>query len=212
MDSRWGKGVRLMALLGLATGLCGQEPTGWYGGGSLGRANLRIPGRDMELEGIRFSQVNASADRAGVKFYAGYWITEHFGMEAGIASLGNVNATFNYFLPPTESGTGTTKVAISNGTLSFQGAQQVGRFLLFLRGGIQGWTLSYETRFRLSTGELQWRTLDKNGNSFFWGAGVEWTLRGPWRLRLEGEVLKMDITDAKVISLGVSYRPSAPRA
>ena len=75
----------------------------------------------------------------------------------------------------------------------------------FLRGGVQFWRLSYDTRFRLPTGETQYRVLDKNGNSLFYGLGLEWKLKGPWNLRVEGELLKMDITDVRMISLGVSY-------
>ncbi len=206
LPSRMVLTTTMLALAG--AGLQAQAPggpSGWYLGGELGRANLRIPGRSMEMEGIQFTQVNASADQAGIKFYGGYWITEHFGFEVGAASLGHAEATFDYAVPPSETGTGTTKVDISNGTLSFQGAQQAGPALLFLRGGVQFWTLSYNTIFRLSTGGTQVRTLDKNGNSFFWGGGVEWRLKGAWNVRLEGEVLKMDITDAKIISLGLSY-------
>lgn len=180
-------------------------PEGWYLGAELGRVNLRIPGRSMELEGIQFTDVNASADEAGIKAYGGYWITPHFGFELGFASLGNVDATFSYALPPSETGTGVTKVAVSNTTLSLQLAQQWNRFFFFARGGMQFWKLSYDTTFRLSSGASQVRTLDKRGNSFFWGAGAEWNLKGNWNLRLEGESLKMDITDAKVISLGLSY-------
>lgn len=186
-------------------------PSGVYLGAELGRVNLRIPGRTMEMEGIQFTQVKASADNAGIKGYGGYWITPHFGFEFGFASLGNADATFNYAVPPTETGTGVTKVAVSNTTLSLQVGQQMGRWLGFVRGGMQFWHLSYETTFRLSTGGNQLRTLDKNGNSFFYGAGAEWNLKGNWNLRLEGEVLKMDITDAKVISLGLSYTFKSPK-
>lgn len=197
------------ALMVLASsGLVGQAPaptSGWYVGGQLGRANLRIPGRTMEMEGIQFTQVQASADQAGIKFFGGYWITDHFGLEVGAASLGHAQATFAYAVAPAETGTGTTKVDVSNGTLSFQGAQQIGPVRCFLRGGIQLWTLTYNTTFRPATGPAQIRTLDKNGNSMFWGGGLEWRLRGAWNLRLEGEVLKMDITDAKVVSFGLSY-------
>jgi opacity protein-like surface antigen len=195
--------------LGLGTGLlCAQAvpPAGWYLGGSLEQVNLRIPGRSMEMEGISFTQVQATADKAGFKAYGGYWITEHFGFECGLAGLGNADATFDYAVPPSETGTGVTKVSVNNSTLSFQGAQQLGQVTLFLRAGVQFWRLSYETTFRLSTGESQYRLLDKKGNSLYYGGGLEWKLRDAWHLRLEGELLKMDITDARVISLGVTYR------
>ena len=171
----------------------------------LGSVNVKIPDKSMEMEGIQFTGIKASADKAGFKAYGGYWITEHFGFEMGLASMGSANATFNDFVPPAETGTGTTDVSISNTTLSFQGAQQVGQVCFFLRGGVQFWHLSYDTRFRLSTGETQYRVLDKNGNSLFCGLGLEWKIKGPWHLRLEGEQLKMDITDVRIISLGLSY-------
>lgn len=195
-----------VTLVGGALG--GQTPaplTGWYLGGELGSVNLKIPGRSMEMEGIQFTNVRASADQAGFNAYGGYWITEHFGFELGLASLGNADATFDYSVLPAETGTGTTKVSIDNSTLSFQGAQPWGKALFFARAGIQFWRLSYESRFRLSTGENQLRLLDKKGNSIFYGLGMEWILKGPWSIRLEGQSLKMDITDAKVISLGVTY-------
>lgn len=188
--------------------LCAQSPAapaGWYLGGELGSVKIKIPGRSMEMEGIQFTNVRASADQAGFNAYGGYWITENFGFEIGLASLGNAEATFDYAVPPSETGTGTTKVSIDNSTLSFQGAQPWGKALFFVRGGVQFWRLSYETRFRLSTGENQLRLLDKKGNSLFYGLGMEWGLKGPWSLRLEGQVLKMDITDAKSVSLGVTY-------
>ena len=189
------------ALLGQAA----PSPVGWYGGGALGSSKIEIPGRSLTMEGIQFTNVNASADQAGVKGYFGYWITDHFGFEMAFASLGNAEATFNYFLPPSESGTGTTKVALANTTLAFQFGQQYKDFLFFAKGGVQFWRLSYDTKFRLSTGEMQQRVLDTNGNSLYWGAGAEWIIKDRWSLRLEGEVLKMDITDAKVISLGLTY-------
>lgn len=180
--------------------------SGWYSGFELSRSSLRIPGRNMDLEGIQFSSVNAKGTQAGAKLYLGYWIDPHFGFEASLASLGKVNADFSYRLPPAESGTGTSQVSVSNLTFSFQAGQRLDKFLLFARGGVQAWRLGFDTRFRLSTGELQERTLTKSGDSFFWGAGAEWNFKGPWNLRLEGESLKMDITDAKVVSLGLTYR------
>jgi hypothetical protein len=179
---------------------------GLYLGGHLASVNLRIPGRDVEMEGIQFSQVRAATDRAGVKAYGGYWITPHVGFEVGFASLGNAEATFDYAAPPAETGTGVTKVGISNTTLAFLGGLRTGRWVLFLRGGVQFWTLRYETTFRPSGGGSQFRMLDRKGNSAFGGAGAEWNLQGPWHLRLEVEALKMDITDAKVLGLGLTYR------
>ena len=188
-----------------AVGLSAQGPEGWYLGGELGRVNLKIPGRSVVMEGIQFTDVKASTDAAGFNGYIGYWITPHLGFEFAFASLGNAEATFNYAVPPAETGTGVTKASVSNSTLSLQVAQPIGKGFIFARGGLQFWNLSYDTTFRLSSGETQARMLDKKGNSFFWGAGGEWNLKGNWNLRLEGEVLKMDITDAKVISLGLSY-------
>lgn len=46
-------------------------PEGWYLGAELGRVKLRIPGRSMEMEGIQVTDVNASADEAGIKRYGG---------------------------------------------------------------------------------------------------------------------------------------------
>ncbi|HJV90312.1 MAG TPA: outer membrane beta-barrel protein [Holophagaceae bacterium] len=181
-------------------------PGGWYLGGTLDRVTLRIPGRSVEMEGIQFTDVEASADKAGFNVHCGTWITPHFGVELGVADLGKARATFAYAVPPSETGTGTTDVGVSNATLSFQVAQGIGQGFVFARGGIQFWELAYETTFRLSGGGSQYRLLEKRGNSFFWGAGGEWNLRGAWNLRLEGRVLKMDITDAKVIGFGLSYR------
>ena len=178
----------------------------WYTGLEFCRSSLRIPGRSLDMEGIHFTDVNASGDQAGAKLYLGYWIDPHFGIEASCASLGKVNADFRYTLPPAESGSGTTQVSVSNFAVSFQAAQRLDKVLLFARGGVQAWALSYDTHFRLSTGQLQDRNLRQSGDSFFWGAGAEWNFRGPWNLRLEGEVLKMDITDARVVSLGLTYR------
>lgn len=203
-----GSALTLTTLVLAGAALCAQTqagPSGWYVGGELGAVNIKIPGKSLEMEGIQFTNLNASADNAGFKAYGGYWITEHFGFEMGLASMGQATATFDYFQPPAETGTGTTDVSISNITLSFQGAQQVGPVFLFLRGGVQFWRLSYDTRFRLATGQTQYRVLDKNGNSLFYGLGMEWRIKGPWNLRLEGEVLKMDITDVRMISMGVSY-------
>jgi hypothetical protein len=203
------KNLRLALVLTLLSGaLSGQGspgPRGWYVGGTLDSVNLRIPGRNLEMEGIQFTNVKASADKAGFNVYVGGWITPHFGVEFAAADLGKVAATFDYSLPPSETGTGTTNVGVSNAMLSFQLAQALGKGHAFVRGGVQFWSLNYETTFRLSTGATQQRLLEKRGNSFFWGAGGEWNLRGNWNLRLEGQVLKMDITDARMIGLGLSY-------
>ena len=201
---------RLFATLCLGClALQAQSPTlfaGWYTGFALGQSSLRIPGRSMEMEGIQYANVNAKGTQAGGKLYLGYWIDPHLGFETSVASLGKLNADFSYKLPPAEAGTGTTQISVSNFTLSLQAGQRLDKFLLFARGGVQAWRLAYDTRFRLSTGELQQRELTRSGNSFFWGAGAEWNFKGHWNLRLEGESLKMDITDAKVISMGLTYR------
>ena len=50
----------------VSAGLAAQEtggPEGWYLGGELGRVSLRIPGRNVQMEGIQFTNVNASSDR-----------------------------------------------------------------------------------------------------------------------------------------------------
>jgi hypothetical protein len=209
--------IRVLLLLSTALGLAAQStlapapaaapefPSGWYLGGGLGSVKVKIPDRNMELEGIQFTNINASADNAGFKVFGGYWITPHFGFEMGLASLGSADATFSYSLPPSETGTGTTKVQINSTSLAFQVGQVLGPTVLFLKGGVQFWSLSYETRFRLSTGESQARTLDKSGNSGYFGLGLEWAFKQPWSLRLEGETVKMDITDATMITAGLSY-------
>lgn len=179
---------------------------GLYLGLDLGQVNLRIPGRTVEMEGITFSNVRAQADNAGFKVYVGYWVTPNLGVEFAGASLGNAEATFDYAMPPAETGTGVTRVEVSNGTLCFLPALRSGRWCGFLRAGVQFWTLTYQTTFRPSGGGTQHRILETKGNSAVVGAGVEYRLQGNWHLRLEGESLKMDITDARVIALGISYR------
>lgn len=200
-----------LVLLGLPACAAGRDPAGnpflgWYAGFGLASVNLRIPGRSVTLEGIQFTDVNARADRAGLKGYLGYWIDPHLGFEAAVATLGHAEATFAYQIPPTESGTGATTVDVSNGSLSLLLAQRTGRWTLFARGGVQSWQLSYRTRFRLATGASQYRELTQKGNGVLWGAGAECAFRGAWHLRLEGESMKMDITDARVLSLGLTYR------
>lgn len=179
---------------------------GWYAGAGMSYVNLEIPGRDVEISGIQFTDVNARTDGAGFKIFLGYWIDPHLAIELAGADLGHADATFAYHVAPAESGTGSTTVDVSTTSLSLLLAQPIGRWNLFLRGGVQAWTLSYKTQFRLAAGGSQYRELDQKGNGALWGAGVEWTLRKTWRLRLEGEAMKMDITDAKVMSLGVVYR------
>lgn len=199
----------LWLALGLTAGAQGTPPSafpsGWYLGGGMGSVKVEIPDEQMEMEGIQFTDIQASSDNAGFKLYGGYWITRHFGFELGVASLGTAEATFNYTIPPTETGSGQTDVELNSTSLAFQVAQPIGPTFLFLRGGIQFWRLSYDTRFRLATGESQQRWLDKSGNSGFWGGGVEWNFKGAWSLRLEGEVVRMDITDARMITLGLGY-------
>jgi opacity protein-like surface antigen len=201
-----------LCLLSLAAGAAPAQEirsnpfAGWYAGMGLSYANLRIPGRSVELSGIQFNDVKAKADRAGFKLYLGYWIDPHLAFEFGAATFGHADATFSYQVPPAESGTGATTVEVSNASLSLLAAQPVGRCTLFLRGGVQAWHLGYKTSFRLATGENQYRELTQKGNGILWGGGAEYALRGAWRLRLEGEVQKMDITDARSATLGLTYR------
>jgi hypothetical protein len=76
------------------------------------------------MEGIHFTDVNAETDQAGIKVFMGYWITPDLGFEAGVASLGEVPATFNYSLPPSETGTGNTTVSVSNFSMGLQFAHR----------------------------------------------------------------------------------------
>lgn len=180
--------------------------TGWYAGFGLSSVNLRIPGRSVELAGIQFTDLQAKADHAGLKGYLGCWIDPHLAFELGFASFGHADATFAYRIPPAETGTGASTVDVSNVSLCLLAAQPVGRWTLFLRGGVQAWQLDYKTTFRLSTGQSQYRELSQKGNGVVWGAGAEVALRGAWHLRLEGEAQKMDITDARAATLGLTWR------
>lgn len=199
----------LWVALAFAGSLGAQAPAslaGLYLGLDLGHVNLRIPGRSLEMEGISFTEVQARADNAGFKAFGGVWVTPNLGVEFGAASLGHADATFAYAVPPSETGTGVTQVQVSNGTLCFLPALRAGRWCGFLRVGVQFWTLRYETTFRPSGGGTQYRLLEQRGNSAVIGAGLEYHLRGNWLLRLEGEALKMDITEARVFGLGLTYR------
>ncbi len=179
---------------------------GWYAGFSVGYTQIRIPNENIEMEGIQFSRVNAKTDRGALKGYGGYWISPNFGFEVAFSSLGEADATFDYTVFPAEAGTGHTRVSIQNGIFAFQFAHEFKSMTLFASVGIQAWTHTYDSRFRLSTGENQYRSLSREGNSFYGGAGMEWPIRDKWHLRVEVNVYKMDIANAKMILLGTTYR------
>ncbi|HWR97782.1 MAG TPA: outer membrane beta-barrel protein [Candidatus Methanoperedens sp.] len=180
--------------------------SGFYVGVAPGYSDVRIPGRSLRMEGIEFNDVRASEGNAGLKLYAGYWINDNIGFELSSAQFSEVNATFDYFQPPAERGTGETKVSLYGSGLTLQLGQRFGRAQVFGRGGVLFWNTSYDSNFFLANGQRQDRLLDKSGTSFTYGLGATWNITGNWNLRLEGDIVEIDITDAKMVSLGLEYR------
>jgi opacity protein-like surface antigen len=179
---------------------------GFYLGGGVGWADIRIPGRSFTMEGIDFSKITASEDNAGYRVFAGYWITGHVGFAVGAYMLGNVRASFNYFDPPAESGTGETKVTLYGNPLTLQVGGDLGPVRLFASGGTLFWRSEYDTRFYLPGGETQSRTLRRTGTSLAYGLGASWNIRGNWNLRVDAEMMKIDVADIKTVTVGLEYR------
>ncbi|HEY6000144.1 MAG TPA: outer membrane beta-barrel protein [bacterium] len=187
-----------------------EDGRSWFEGIYIGFApcysDIRIPGRSLSMEGIEFDDITADEGNAGFRLYGGYWINDNVGFEVTAAELGEVNATFDYFKPPAERGTGETKVSLYGTGVTVQLGQRFGRAQVFGRGGVLFWNTSYDSNFFLPSGERQDRMLDKSGTSFTYGLGATWNFTGNWHLRLEGDVMDIDITDAKLVSLGLEYR------
>lgn len=186
------------------------ERTHWYNGFYLGfapgYANIKIPGRDVRMEGIDFTDVTAEQSPANLRLFMGYWINDYVGLEGSSGDYGSVDATFNYFDLPSERGFGETTVSLSGAAFSIVLGYPVGDVHFYGRGGVMAWTSSYETTFFLPSGEDQRRTLEKNGSDMCFGVGVIWNFTGNWHLRADGEITKIDIADVKGVSVGLAYQ------
>lgn len=205
-----------MLLLAVALGLPGaaraQAPgvVGWtssfYLGVEAGTASLDISSQSTTMEGIVFTGIEASADDAGVKAFVGYHIIENLAVEWSASWLGKAHATFEYFDPPGERGTGETTVSMYSSGLSMTLGLPVRNWLFYARGGIDFWRANYDTRFDLPSGEHQQRWLYRSGNSLYYGGGLLWNFWPNWSLRVEAEQIEVDIADVTMIALGVEAR------
>lgn len=209
----WVSALGIVACLLAAPGTAGaqtpEEPgwTGvWYLGGVGGYAAVEIPGRSMKMQGIDFTNVEANADDAGLKAFIGYHITDYVSLEWNASWLGHVTATFDYFDPPGERGTGETTVSMYSSGFSLAVGYRLRTVLLYARGGVQFWRTSYDTRFYLPDGTTQETDFNNSGNCLSYGAGALLNFAQHWSLRLEAEAQKMDLADVKVIALGLEAR------
>ncbi len=160
---------------------------GFLVGASAGQAGA-------ELEDAT-SSIEYDEDAAGFSVRVGYRFFKFFGVEAGYVDFGK---------PEGEVGGGVDLESDSSGFSLFAvGTIPITRLELFGKVGYFDWDLDGE----LSNGQ----SIEEGGSDFSYGAGIGVHVLGPFYVRAEYEVFKIDVEDAddselSMISVGADWR------
>lgn len=173
-----------------------------YAGASVGESSIDFSVADIDDGSLS----NASADDSDTAFkvFAGYRFLKFFAVEADTVDLGE------FVFTATSDGSGTSypagpvsAVAEADGyRIAGVGILPVGGgFSVFAKAGIFFWDA--ETVLIDNGGTL---TDDSSDNDEFFGAGLNFDLKGPISIRLEYEMLTLDDVDVDLVSIGAAFR------
>ncbi|TRW48888.1 OmpA family protein [Aliidiomarina halalkaliphila] len=203
--------IGALAILGMSVPAVAADQTGWFIGGSGGRAHATIAEKEIiaDLLAAGFETTDFSTDRKdfGYKLFAGYQFNPKFAIEAGYFDLG----TFDYTATTDPSGSKFGTLSFSGWNLDFVGTMPLTeRAALIGRFGVhEGKT---NTNF-VGTGAVNVLTPHYQSKDFDFkiGVGYQYQISDSWTFRLEAERFRMDDAvgnagDIDLFSMGVIYR------
>jgi len=173
-----------------------------YAGASVGESTIDFGVADIDDGSLS----NASVDDSDTAFkvFAGYRFLKFFAVEADMVDLGE------FAISATSDGSGliyasgpVAAIAETDGyRIAGVGILPVGGgFSVFAKAGIFFWDA--ETMLTDAGGTLIDNSSD---NDEFFGAGLNFDLKGPISIRLEYEMLSLDDIDIDLVSIGAAFR------
>lgn len=212
----------IAVLTALAAPAVRAQASGWYAGGSVGRAGATID--DDRIRGGLAGQglvTNGIDDRehdTGFKAFGGYQFNRHFAMEAGYFDLGS----FGYTAHTTPAGSLAGDMRVRGLNLDLVGTLPLTeRFSLLGRIGVisarteASFSASGAARVPYASASTSQRFTDAK-----WGAGVAYAFTDALSMRLEAERYRVKDSvgnhgDVDMVSVGLVYRfggsPAAAR-
>jgi OmpA-OmpF porin, OOP family len=193
------------------------EDDGWYIGGNLGEARVRIEEQrirnDLLASGFATTGYDDDQGHLGYKLFGGYQIGRYFALEAGFFNPGN----FNFDASTTPLGTLSGQVDLHAGFIDAVGILPLsGNFSALGRVGVDH--VRARDRY-LGTGAVN--VLDDERSvkttSYKFGAGLQYRISDTVAARLEAERYRAEDAagnrgDIDFFSIGVTYRWRAPEA
>ena len=171
-----------------------------------GPTTLKTADRAREVEGIDF-RFSTDADDLGGIFYAGYWITDHVGLQIGSRDYGTVEVPFTFHDPhDNTTGSGESEVTFSGVDFALLFGWDITRDVqVFARLGALAWTEDMESRFDLEGEPAMHRSFSESGTGPTFGAGLGWRFASEWRLVLQYERSSFDEDEMQMVSVGLAY-------
>jgi len=178
----------------------------FYVGIGGGLTQLSTVDNERSMEGINF-RFDTEVSDLGTCFFAGYWITDHVGIEAGTRSYGIIDVPFEFTNPhDNTSGTGDSEVSIGGWSTSLTlGFDPLDSLQVYARVGALMWEESFDSRFDIVGEPAIHRETETTGTGLLVGAGVNWRFHSAWQLHLQYEHATLDEDTAGMASLALSY-------
>jgi hypothetical protein len=215
MKATWMAGVA--AVLGVAAAAAGEAPLSgeeggrdwnhsFYIGFGYGPADLKTDGSQRNVSGLDFTFGTEANDLGGM-FYAGYWITEHVGVEVGGRDYGQVDVPFSFYDPhDNSSGTGESMVSMGGFNVSLMLGLDVTKDVqAVLRAGALSWKEEFESRFDVPGQPVMYREMELSGTGATYGAGLVYRFTPGWQLEGRYEHASFDKDEVDLVSIGLSY-------
>lgn len=178
----------------------------FYVGFGFGQTQLKLANTDRNVEGINFKFDAHNTDLGG-ETHAGYWITDHVGVEVGGRSYGKMKAPFSFTDPhDNTTGTGESEVGMNGFNVSLVlGIDIHPDIQLFARVGALMWKENYDSRFDIPGQPAMHRTYEQSGTGYSVGVGANFRFTEGWAIQAQFEQCAFGDDAVSMVSVGLTY-------
>ncbi len=178
----------------------------FYVGFGYGPTTIKPVDKERVLDGISY-RFDTDANDLGGLAYAGYWISDHVGVEIGGRDYGKVDVPFEFYDPHDFSqGTGASEVGFTGFNVSLLlGFDLHPDLQVFGRVSALSWQRHMESNFDIPGQPRMERTVDDSGTGLSYGAGLSWRFQTEWRLLLQYEQSTFEEDELTMTTLGLCY-------
>jgi 6-phosphogluconolactonase (cycloisomerase 2 family) len=185
--------------------------TGWYAGGSVGRALGALSESDLNT---RLAALDSTAValyrnrfRTAWNLHAGYWILPYVGVEAAYLDLGTPRVTFSGMTVDPASFLSEVEAVHPR---SAAGGEVVvlGRYPLLEQLALTGkaGVMHWKSKFELGASDGSYERVIHRGTSAVLGAGLEYTVSKHWRIALDWSRYQVDSETIQTLEAGLDYQ------